>query len=99
MLTTIVTAASLSALATTVYALCFLTSVACSWLLVRSFLLNRTRLLLWSAACFVLLAVNNLLVVIDLVVLPPGINLSPFRLAVSLAAVSTLLFGFVWEVD
>lgn len=90
--------ASISALATTVYTLCFLTSVVCSWLLVRSFLLNRTRLLLWSAACFVLLAVYNLLVVIDLVFLTT-IDLSPLRVAVSLAAVSTLLFGFIWEVD
>jgi hypothetical protein len=93
-----ISTASISALATTVYALCFLTSVVCSWLLVRSFTLNRTRLLLWSAACFVLLALYNLLVVIDLVFLPT-VDLSPFRVAVSLAAVSTLLFGFIWEVD
>jgi uncharacterized membrane protein len=94
-----VPAANFSALAATVYALCFITSVVCSFLLVRSFLRNRTRLLLWSAACFVLLAVNNLLVLIDLVVLPPAVDLSPLRVAASLAAVSTLLFGFVWEVD
>lgn len=93
------TAASVSVLATTVYALCFVTSAVCGWLLVRSFRRNRTRLLLWSAACFVLLAVNNLLVVIDLGVLPPSIDLSPLRVAASLAAVSTLLFGFVWEID
>lgn len=90
--------ASFSALATTVYALCFVTSTVCGGLLVRSFLRNRTRLLLWSAACFVLLALNNLLVVIDLVFLP-AVDLSPFRVIASLAAASTLLFGFVWEVD
>jgi hypothetical protein len=93
-----VSAATFSALTTTVYALCFATSAVCGGLLVRSFLRNRTRLLLWSAACFVLLAVNNLLVVIDLVFLPT-VDLSPLRVAASLAAVSTLLFGFVWEVD
>ncbi|HUZ33039.1 MAG TPA: DUF5985 family protein [Xanthobacteraceae bacterium] len=85
-------------LAPIVYLLCFLTSAVCGWLLVRSFVRNRTRLLLWSAACFVLLAVNNLLVVIDLMVLP-SIDLNPFRLGAGLAAVSTLLFGFVWELD
>lgn len=90
--------ATFSTLATTVYALCFVTSVVCGALLVRSFRRNRTRLLLWSAACFVLLAVNNLLVVLDLVVLPT-VDLSPVRVATSIAAVSTLLFGFVWEVD
>jgi len=82
----------------TVYMLCFLTSTLCAWLLVRSYLRNRTRLLLWSAACFVLLALNNLLVVVDLVVFP-SIDLSPLRQATGLAAVSTLLFGFVWELD
>jgi len=92
------TISSLSALATTVYTLCFLTSVVCSWLLVRSYSLNRTRLLLWSAACFVLLALNNLLVVVDLVFLP-AVDLGPLRAAASLAAVCTLLYGFVWEVD
>ena len=91
-------AESFSTLAATVYALCFVASAVCGGLLVRSFLRNRTRLLLWSAACFVLLAVNNLLVVIDLVFLP-NVDLSPLRIAASLAAVSTLLFGFVWEVD
>lgn len=89
-------AATLPAL---VYALCFVTSGVCGWLLVRSFRRNRSRLLLWSAACFVLLAINNLLVVLDLVFLPPSIDLSPFRVAASLAAISTLLFGFVWELD
>jgi uncharacterized membrane protein len=93
-----VTAATFSVLAIIVYALCFLTSSVCAWLLVRSYRRNRTPLLLWSAACFVLLAVNNLLVLVDLVVLPPPIDLSPLRVAASLAAVSTLLFGFIWEV-
>lgn len=88
-------AANLPAL---VYALCLVTSAVCGWLLVRSFLRNRSRLLLWSAACFVLLAINNLIVMLDLVFLP-SIDLSPFRVAASLAAVSTLLFGFVWELD
>ena len=85
-------------LAPAVYLLCFFTSAVCGWLLVRSFVRNRTRLLLWSATCFVFLAVNNLLVVIDLIVLPLA-DLSPLRLGTALAAVSTLLFGFVWELD
>jgi hypothetical protein len=85
-------------LASTVYALCFVTSTLCSWLLIRSFLRNRSRLLLWSAACFVPLAVNNLLLVIDLVFLPT-IDLSALRIIAGLAAVSTLLFGLIWEVE
>jgi hypothetical protein len=84
--------------APTVYLLCLLTSAACGFLLVRAYLRNRSRLLLWSAICFVLLAVNNLLVVFDLLLLP-AIDLSAPRLLSSLAAIVTLLYGFIWEVD
>jgi hypothetical protein len=86
-------------LAPTIYTLCLLSSAVCAWLLIRSFVRNRTRLLLWSAACFVLLSLNNLLVVVDLVVTGPSVDLSIVRQLCSLAAVSILLYGFIWEVD
>jgi hypothetical protein len=86
-------------LPTLIYGLCLLASAACAVLLVRGYLRRRTPLLLFSAACFVLLAVNNLLVVIDLLVFPTDIDLGVIRLVASLAAVSTLIYGFVWEVD
>ena len=78
------------------YSLCFLTSLFCCLLLIRSYRKSRTKLLLWSAACFVLLALNNLLVVVDLIMLP-SVDLSTFRLFASLCAASTLLIGFIWE--
>ena len=81
-----------------VYGLCLLTSALCTWLLVRSWLRSRQPLLLWSALCFSLLAVNNLLVVLDMVVLA-GVNLSLARQLTSLAAVGVLIYGFIWEVD
>jgi len=84
--------------ATIVYFLCFATSAGCGWLLVRSYIRTRTTLLLWTAACFVLLALNNYLVVIDLVFLP-DIDLRFARLAVNAAALATLLYGFIWELD
>jgi hypothetical protein len=82
-----------------IYGLCLLASAACAALLVRGYSRSRTPLLLYSAACFVLLAVNNLLVVIDLLVFPTGIDLGVIRLLASLAGVLTLLYGFIWEVD
>jgi hypothetical protein len=85
--------------ASTVYLLCLLASAVCGWLLVRSYLRTRTRLLLWSAACFVLLALNNLLLVIDLLILPSVIDLLILRNLTSLAAIATLLYGFIWELD
>ncbi len=79
-----------------VYLLCLVTSVACAVLLVRSYLRERARLLLWSSVCFSLLALNNLIVVIDMLVLK-DIDLTPWRQASALAAVSVLLFGFIWR--
>ena len=86
-------------MATAVYILCFATSAVCGWLLVRSYLRTRTALLLWTAICFVLLAVNNFLVVVDLVFLPDAIDLRPMRFAAALVALATLLYGFIWELD
>lgn len=79
-----------------VYLLCFLTSLSCCLLLIRSYRRSRNKVLLWTAACFVLLAIDNLLVVIDLIVLP-NIDLSVPRLLATLLAVSTLSIGFIRE--
>jgi hypothetical protein len=81
-----------------VYALCLVTSLACAALLIRSYGRSRTRLLLWTAGCFGLLALNNLFVVIDILVLPQ-VNLLPLRHLASLAAISVLIVGFIWEAD
>jgi hypothetical protein len=88
----------MSLAATTVYLLCLLTSAACAWLLVRSYLKSRTKLLLWSAACFVMLALNNLFVVAD-VVLFPVVDLTLLRSLSALAGVGLLLYGFISELD
>lgn len=83
--------------ATIVYVLCLLTSAACAWMLGRSYHRTKARLLLWSAGCFALLAINNLLLVLDLVVWPKDVDLRLLRLVVSLMAVLALLWGFIWE--
>lgn len=81
---------------TLVYTLCFATAALCAWLLGRSYRRTRSRLLMWSALCFVLLAAANLFVVLDMLVFP-DVDLRPVRLWLSLAAVSVLLFGFIWD--
>ena len=88
----------MSLLAPTIYALCLLTSATCAWLLMRSYSHNRSRLLLWSALCFLFLAINNLFVVIDLVLIET-IDFAVFRHVFTLAAISILLYGFIWELD
>ena len=81
-----------------VYLLCFATSSACAYLLARSYKRTMARLLLWSALCFVLLAANNLLVILDLLVIE-SIDFRMWRIWTSLAAVGVLLFGFIWDLE
>ena len=81
-----------------VYLLCFLTSGACAWLLARSYWRSGARLLLWSALCFLFLAGNSLVVILDILVFPDA-DLSLVRTLLSLAAVCVLLFGFLWDRD
>ena len=85
--------------ATIVYLLCLATSVICAWLLGSSYRRNGTRLLLWSSICFAFLAANNLALVLDLVVWPNDVDLRLVRLVLALGAVSSLIWGFVWEVE
>lgn len=79
-----------------VYLLCLASSAICAFMLSRSFRRSPSGLLFWSAACFWLLSANNLLLVLDLIVLP-NTDLSIPRALLSVAAVATLLFGFVWN--
>ena len=84
---------------TIVYTLCFITSSACAFLLGRSYSKTGARLLLWSALCFFFLAINNLLLVVDLVFLPVNVDLRFARLITALVAICVLLFGFVWDLE
>ncbi len=83
---------------TVVYLLCLLTSIGCAVLLERAWRRTRMRLLLWSALAFALLALNNLLLVLDMVLLP-DVPLAALRHATALGAVAVLLYGFIWEVE
>ena len=78
------------------HTLCALTSVLCAGLLVRSYLADRLRLLLWAALCFTGLAVNNVLLVLDRQVFPDT-DLSLLRDVSGCVAISVLLFGLIWE--
>jgi hypothetical protein len=83
-------------MATVVYALCALTSVLCAVLLLRGFAATRARLLLWAGLCFVGLAINNVLLFVDLGLMP-GLDLAVWRSLPTLAGLGLLIFGLVWE--
>jgi len=85
-------------LPTVIYVLCFLTSAVCAAMLGRSYAQSRNGMLLWSAICFGFLAVNNLVLVMDLVVWPTS-ELRLLRLLLALAAAGSLVWGFVWEIE
>jgi hypothetical protein len=79
-----------------VYLLCLITSVVCAALLVRAHVRSRTPLLMWTAWCFVLLAVNNLLLVCDLMLFSE-VDLAIPRQLATVAALGVLLVGFIRE--
>jgi len=83
-------------MATVAYVLCAATSTLCAFLLARSWLASRVRLLLWSALCFAGLAVNNILLFTDKIIVT-GTDLWLARSVSALVAVGVLLFGLVWE--
>lgn len=83
-------------MAETTYALCAVTSLACTVLLLGGYRRGRGRLLLWSSGCFLFLALNNAMLFVDLA-LVPSIDLSVARSSVGLVAVTLLLAGFIWD--
>jgi hydrogenase/urease accessory protein HupE len=83
-------------MAETVYILCAMTSMVCAVLLVRAYRRDRVRLLFWSAVCFVALAANNVLVFVDLVLVPKT-DLGLVRSVIALMGLAALLFPLVWD--
>lgn len=75
-----------------------LTSFACMALLFRGYARTRSRLLLWSALCFIFLTANNVLLFVDSVILP-DIDLRPYRLLAALVGIGCLLYAFIWEAE
>lgn len=83
-------------MAEAIYLLCAVTSLACALLLVRSYARTKTTLLLLSSLCFVGLAVNNVVLFVDLVVVP-SIDLSLLRALTGFVSVAAMLFGLIWS--
>lgn len=81
-----------------VYLLCLAASALCAALLLRSWWLSRSRLLLWTAASFIFFAINNLALVADTLIFVKT-SLWLFRFVPNLIAVCVLLYGFIWESD
>jgi hypothetical protein len=83
-------------MAEAVYLLCALTSATCAGLLFRAYLGNRTPLSFWSSVAFVGLTLNNVLLFVDLVVVPSS-DLTLLRHGIALAAMLLLIWALVWD--
>ena len=83
-------------MATTIYLLCALTSLACAVLLFRGYRRSGVRLLFWSGLCFLGLFLNNALLIVDVRIVPWQ-DLSIVRSLPALLGVGALLYGLIWE--
>jgi hypothetical protein len=79
-----------------VYVLCAATSSLCAWLLFRGYRRSGARLLFWSALCFIGLALNNVILIVDVRVLPE-VDLSTWRMVPAVVGAALLLYGLIWE--
>ena len=82
--------------ATVVYILCALTSSLCALLLLRRYSESRVRLLFWSGLCFVGLALNNVMLIVDTRILTE-IDLSIMRTVPAVVGLALLVYALVWE--
>ena len=83
-------------MAAVVYYLCAFTSLACAILLIRAYAERRVRLLLWSGICFIGLALNNALLIVDRVMMPER-DLAIIRTLPALVGIVVLVYGLIWD--
>lgn len=79
-----------------VYSLCALTSIGCMALLLGRYRRTRVNLLFWSALAFFAFTITNVLLFIDLV-LVPGVDLAVWRNLATLAGVTVLLTALIHD--
>jgi hypothetical protein len=84
-------------MASVVYFLGTIVTLACACLLLRAYMSTRTKLLLWSGLCFVGLTFSNIILWVDLVVLSTDVSLYRVRLGTAAVAMCLLLYGLIFE--
>jgi hypothetical protein len=78
-----------------VYILCGLTSLGCMVLLIKGYRKSRVELLFWSAMAFLCFTITNIILFIDIVILPTTVDLSLVRNFITLLGVVVLLYGLI----
>lgn len=82
-------------MSTVVYVLCALTSLACAVLVARAHLRDPSSILRWTTACFVLLAISDAMLVVDLSIIGDTTDLAPWRNAIAMVGLLALLYGLL----
>ena len=78
-----------------VYILCALTSTGCTGLLLSRYRKTKVDLLFWSAVAFFALTATNILLFVDLVLVPEATDLSLVRNVITLGGIIVLLYGLI----
>lgn len=78
-----------------VYLMCAFTSVLCFVLLLLKYRRNRLPILFWSSLGFLGIALNNVFLFVDLVIMPVTIDLSMYRIVIAFIGVSVMVWGFI----
>jgi len=79
-----------------VYLLCAVTCWVCAGLLLRTYLARRSRLLYWSALAFCAFGIGNILLCVDLLLIPEQ-DLMLVRNLATLVGVGCMLRGLISE--
>lgn len=79
-----------------VYLLCFLTSFACAAFLFKGYRGSKSKLLFWSCFGFLGFAVNNAILMIDMIIIPE-FDLSVFRTLPTAIGMTLLAYGLISE--
>ena len=83
-------------MAAIVYLLCALTSGLCTVLLLNRYRRSGARLLFWSGLCFLAFTANNVLLFVDLIILP-RVDLLVWRSATILLGLLLLIHGLIFK--
>jgi hypothetical protein len=83
-------------MAKVIYFLCAIACLSCAYSLFRQYRATRVMLLFWSSVSFALLTFSNILLYIDLAVVPT-IDLSIYRAVITLVALLILINALMKE--
>jgi hypothetical protein len=81
-------------MAEAVYILCALTSGVCAVLLLTHYRRSKVPLVMWTGVCFVALTISNILLFVDSIIVA-SVDLTIWRLAISLAGAMALLYEII----